>query len=39
MSSALAEIAHELAASLALVQQAVAACDQAQARLQKLEAI
>ena len=39
MSSALAEIAHELAASMALVQQAVAACDQAQARLQKLVAI
>ena len=39
MSSALADIARELAASMALVQQAVAACDQAQARLQKLVAI
>ena len=39
MSSALADIARELAASMALVQQAVAACNQAQARLQKLVAI
>jgi DNA-binding SARP family transcriptional activator len=39
MSSALVEIARELAASMALVQQAVAACDQAQARLQELAAL
>jgi DNA-binding SARP family transcriptional activator len=35
-SLALAEIARELAASMALAQEAVAACDQARARLQQL---
>jgi DNA-binding SARP family transcriptional activator len=35
-SLALAEIARELSASMALAQQAVAACDQARARLQEL---
>jgi len=39
LSSALADIARELAASMALVQQAVAACDHAQARLQELAAL
>jgi DNA-binding SARP family transcriptional activator len=36
MSTALVEIARELAASMALVQQAIASFDQAQARLQEL---
>jgi DNA-binding SARP family transcriptional activator len=39
MSAALAEIARELAASVALVQQAVAACDQVQVRLRELAAL
>jgi DNA-binding SARP family transcriptional activator len=39
MSRALSEIARELAASVALVQQAVAACDHVQARLQELAAL
>jgi hypothetical protein len=36
ISSALSEIAREMAASMALVQQAIASFDQAQARLQAL---
>jgi DNA-binding SARP family transcriptional activator len=39
VSVALAEIARELAASMALVQQAIAAFDQAQSRLQELAAL
>jgi DNA-binding SARP family transcriptional activator len=39
VSIALAEIARELAASMALAQEAVAACDQARARLQELVAL